>query len=254
MNKLPIDNEPDFLKNEIRQTLHEHQSHYLTSDTTKDALSTKTFTGIMGPFGTGKSTLSDDVLVLEPSIKPIHTTTTRRRKPEDPAGFKTADEGVTFSSFRDAVNEGSLVNYSVIPGADIYGTFSEDFPAKYTIGPFLPSSIHHISRAGFEKSHFVYIVNSGDVWRSFIEKSRRSLPPKTFQSRAQEGLSSIDFALNHLDTFKFIENIPGPEGIRNAAQKIAAIALNQSVATLPPEIAEIYLQEMRSVANELIEA
>ncbi len=237
---------------QVRQELLAHYDTYSASDDARLNVAGKTFTGVSGPFGIGKSTIVDEVLRIEPSIHPIHTTTTRHRKLEDPAGFKTADEGVTFASMRDAIRNGEVVNYSIIPHSDIYGTFPEDFPATHTIGPFMPSSMDQISNAGFEAYNFVYVVAAGELWRSFIEKSRRSLPMNTFNSRVEEALDSIELALDNPELLFFVENKEGEDGVRQAAETIAHIALNQTATTLDSRRAEVYLQQMRTVAHDLV--
>ncbi len=236
---------------EVRAELSALESTYTVNDSVRSALGTKSFTGLTGPFGIGKSTISDEVLRLEPSIQPIHTTTTRHRKPEDPAGFKTADEGVTFESLRDAVRHGELVNYSVIPGADIYGTYPQGFPAEHTIGPFLPTSIEHIKKAGFAHHNFVYVVTAGELWLQYVSNIRQNLSKDRFVSRVNESLSSIDFALHNIDSLSFIDNRDGEVGVTLAARQIAAIALNQSNESLNKAVAVQYLEQMRAVATLL---
>lgn len=246
--------ETPFLQEQIRLTLKDFEDSYAPGDSVHDAVSNKSFTGIIGPFGVGKSTLVEAALQIEPQLKAIHTTTTRGRKPEDPAHFRTADEGVTFSTFRDAVADRSLVNYSVIPGADIYGTFPEDFPDTYSIGPFLPQSMHHIEQAGFKNYRFIYIVSPGELWRGYVEKSRRNMSPDRFLARAYEAAISLQFAKDNQDRLTFIENIDGPAGIATTAQKIARLSLFQANEALDTEKANQYLNEMLAVARELASA
>lgn len=251
---MAYEQESPFLQEQIRTQLYAHQFDYEPGILARDGVDRKVFVGIAGPFGVGKSTITDEVLYINPDIQPINTTTTRGRKPEDPAGFKTANEGVTFTSMRDAVNNGELVNYSVIPGADIYGTYADDFPGKYSIGPFLPASIDHIMKAGFERSHFVYIVTAGDLWRSFIEKSRQSLPAEKFQSRVKEALHSIDFAMKNAEILHFIENRPGQDGIARTASTISKLATTGITETLSFDDAKQYLADMQREATLLKEA
>lgn len=239
------------IEEEIRSELIDKYDTYAVNESVRAMLSEKSFTGIAGPFGIGKSTVTEEVLRVEPGIQPILTTTTRHRKPEDPAGFKTADEGVTFATFRDAVRSGELVNFSVIPGADIYGTYPEDFPAKHTIGPFLPTSIEHITKAGFEHHNFVYLVTAGELWLDYVTRTRQGLPKDRFNARVNESLSSIDFALSNADSLLFVDNRDGAVGVNQAARQIAAIALNQSNESLNKAVAVQYLQQMRAVASLL---
>lgn len=241
---------PEF-KAAVRKDLRERQHRYKAGKSVRNQVSDKVFVGLAGPFGVGKSTITEEVLRIKPEIEPILTTTTRGRKGEDPSGFKTADEGVTFESMQQAVHDRELINYSVIKGADIYGTYPEDFPAQHTIGPFLPTSIEHIRKAGFERTHFVYVVSAGELWRGFVEKTRRGLPADRFQSRTNEAISSLSFALNHMGQLSFVENTEGKKGAHSAAKKIAKLTLTGHANMLPPDVAEIYLHEMLEEAKKL---
>ncbi len=247
------ESEPEFLKEEIRTQLESIKSDYSAGDTAQESVSGKTFTGIAGPFGVGKTTITNEINKFKPSIFPINTTTTRARKPgnEDPRGFKTADEGITFGLILEAVERRALVNYSVIKGGDIYATFPEDFPGRYNMGPLLPSSIEQIAKAGFKEAHFVYIVTPGELWRSFVEKSRRQMETKRFQLRVAEAIDSLSFARENLDLLTFVENKAGQEGIAAAAKEIRGITFMDKVASLPIEKAKQYLDEMYSEAEEL---
>lgn len=248
---MPLPSETPEYKDLVRNELIHLSSTYTQAEVVHDEVSNKVFVGSMGPFGIGKSLITDEVLRLFPAIQPILSTTTRARKPEDPAGFKTATEGVTFQTFEQAARRGELVNFSVIPGGDIYGTFPEDFPGRYTIGPFLPTGIDHVQKAGFERAHFAYIVLAGNLWRKFIEKSRRNMPSDRFTSRVKESISSTTFALENLDSLVFVENHEGEEGIHSAAQKIGHLVLDGRTEALDTEGARHRLEEMLTVAKDL---
>lgn len=248
---MSFESESPDLKEQIRETLHAHEPDYTPGQNVYNQVSNKFFTGVVGPIGIGKTTLVNEVLHLEPTLKPINTTTTRQRKPEDPRTFKTAEDGITFTSFRDAVNDGELVNYSVIPGADIYGTFPEDFPAQYTIGPLLPSGVEQISRAGFEGSHFVYVVAPGYIWRHFIEKNRQALPKEKFQARMNEAIDSIHFAQEHSHLLTFVENKAGLAGFVETTQKLADLALFRTNEGLSKGQTDATLESMLTMATDL---
>lgn len=243
--------ESPFLRQQIRETLHSHEPDYTAGESVYDQVSNKFFTGVIGPIGIGKTTLVNEVLHLEPTLRPINTTTTRHRKPEDPKTFKTAEDGITFSSFRDAVNKRELVNYSVIPGADIYGTFPDDFPTKYTIGPLLPSGVEQIARAGFEDTHFVYVVTPGEIWRHFVEKNRNALPSEKFKARMNEAIDSIMFAQEQTHLLTFLENKAGLAGFVETSQKLADLALFRSHESLSEKEAHIQLESMLATATDL---
>lgn len=251
---MALDQEPDFLKKEILKGLAAFQPHYSAGIDAQNAVRNKVFTGIVGPFGIGKTSITNEVTVLEPRIVPINTKTTRGRKfgeDADPAGFVTANEGVTFTSFKDDVDQGNLINYSVIPDVHAYGTEPEGFPGEFNIGPLLPSSVDQILNAGFRESNFVYIVAPGEMWRSYVNKSRRTLPSQVFEQRVIESLESIEFARQNPNLFHFVESLNVPGGIQKAAQKVVDITMHQTHPILLPQQAEEYLAAMQAVAVDL---
>lgn len=256
---MPAIHESEFVQNEARAELVLLQPIYQASAEVRRQNQDKTFTGIAGPFGVGKSTNTDAAIALQPEIQPILSTVTRERKPGnlDPAGFKTADEGVTFTSMLQAARNQELVNFSVIPGGHVYGTYPEDFPSKYTIGPFLPTSIDHIAKGGFENYNFVYLVATGELWKHYVLTTRKNLPAKIYKSRVKEAKDSIEFALENTNLLRFVENLPAEidlmtgEAIYPAAKTISQIAIGRSAETLELPIAKQRLQEMYSVIKEL---
>lgn len=230
------------------------EKEYAPNAEVRAAHSTKTFTALIAPFGSGKTVISDEVIRLDPRIQLINTSTTRHRKPEDQPNFRTADEGITTEWFLEKAQNGELTNFSVIPQTDAYGTLSEGFPGDHSIGPFLPSGLEQIKRAGFKRVNPIYIVTPGEMWRGFVDKSRRGLPAQKFTHRALESIDSTEYALSHMDDFIFLKNdIAGAEGITKLARTIVAITLNEvSEKPLSREEATTHLQDMRAVAKDLV--
>lgn len=233
----------------LRNKLIKQQSSYVASVETQRAMAGKTFTGIVGPTGIGKTTITSRVLELDSDIKPIDTITTRNRKPngEDPEGYQTADEGITFQSISDAVDNGEFVNYFVNPNGHVYATRPEGFTARHNIGPFVSDNIDQMLNAGVD-ANFVYIIAPGEIWRSFIQKSR--LEYKDLRARAEEAIDSITFAQRNITDLKFIENTGG--NIDDMANNFIDIAvMNRTNPILLPGRIEQDLAEMLAVAKDL---
>ncbi len=243
------------MKQENLARLHALEKDYTPGEDTRRINSGKTFIALVAPYASGKTVIGDEVVKLEPRISLINTTTTRPSKVEDQPGFKTADDGITSSWFLEKAQQGALTNFSVIPGVDAYGTLPEDFPGEHSIGPFLPSGIEQIKRAGFNSFHAIYILTPSDLWRQFVIESRQNLDKNRFQKRALESIDSANYALEHMDDFIFLENnTKGAEGIHKLARKICDIALNNTVdGSVSPTDAQIYLNGIKEVAKELAE-
>lgn len=251
---MPFEVEPKELKLQNLATLHAMEDDYFPNEVTKRNNGEKTFIAVSAPFRSGKTVTTDEVTRIEPRIQLINTSTTRLRKPsEDQPGFKTASEGITSSWFLQNAEQGNFANFSVIPGVDVYGTLAEDFPGEYSIGPFLPSSLNHLKRAGFKALHAVYLVTPADMWHEFATESLSELGEDKFKKRALESIDSAEYAIEHPDDFIFLENsIEGKEGINKLAQKICDIALNNNFSHgLAKEKAIEHLKAIKSTAQEL---
>ena len=241
--------EPEFLKREIREFLSAEQAHYEPNPSTQDSVSNKIFTAVIAGIGGGKTTTTNEVLAIEPHILPINTSTTRASKPEDPSGFKT---GLSFEWFRDKVGNADLINYSVIPNADIYGTLPEDFPGEFNIGPFLPSGVAQIERAGFKRLNLVYLVSPGDDYESFVNEIRPNVSEEYLKIRAKETVSSIQFAQENINKLTFVENLheDNRAGITKVAKKICEITMHNAGSDISPTQVQAHLGEMLAVANK----
>lgn len=243
--------EPQPSTSALRLLLEREYSRYLPSTDVQKANANKVFTGVLGPFGIGKTVGVNAAIAIEPRLHTIDTVTTRNWKPEDPAGFIT---GVSFEDFYRYTKEGKFVNYSLIPDGDAYGTFPEGFTAEYNIGPLLPGSVDQIINAGFRDYHFLYLLSPGSVWRSFVENSRRGLEPATFRKRLVESIDSIEYAEDNISLFQFAESLdePNGEGIRKVGQKIVDVTFRNTHPVVLPETAQARLAGMKSEAHAML--
>lgn len=182
-------------------------------------LSDKTFVATIGPTGSGKSTLTDEVIRLAPEFKPNGTRTTRARRPADPANFKTANEGVTHQSMNDDIINRKLVNYSVFDTGHIYGTAPEDI-AEYAIGPILSDSIDNLMSAGFKDFIPVFTVARGALYQQRLEQERLHFPD--IRQRLVEAMGSIAFARLNVDAswLSFVDTGNSPEELKAAAEDV----------------------------------
>lgn len=254
MTSSSFETEPRETKAQNLALLHEIEANYSAGEITKNEVKDKTFVAVVAPYRSGKTVITDAVAEMDPRIQLINTATTRLRKPaEDQPNFKTASEGITSEWFLQKASTGALVNFSVIPGVDAYGTLPEDFPGEHTISPFLPSGLEQIRKAGFKTLHSIYILTPKELWREFVNESRDDLGDEKFKKRAIESIDSADYALDHIDDFVFLENnIKGNKGVLKLARKICDITLNDAPHHgLTKDKAEEYLNGIKSVAEEL---
>ena len=139
-----------------RSTLRElnlRVATYEADQSVTDAIasSRKKVTPVIGGVAVGKTSITSLVTELDPTIRPINTTTSRSRKPSDPAGFRTASEGVTLEHLVNDIVDGEVVNYTVIEGTGtIYATYLDGFPGEYSIGPIVSDNIPVLQRSRFD--------------------------------------------------------------------------------------------------------
>lgn len=240
---------PDFI-NRVLQSLREKEDVYLPGDHVYDALGARSFTAIVGPTGVGKTTISNEVIRLDPEVQLVNSTTTRERREGDPIGFRTATEGVTYGEFNDAVTNANLVNFNVI-GQHVYGTYQSGFPGQYNIGPIMSESIPQLDHSGFQRFNVAYMVVDRETYQQRLYSERAAFPD--IQARLAEGQRSIDFARRNLteDWLRFVENLPEPNGVTKAARKIIAMTRGNSSEILLDSRAEQYLDEMSEALHRV---
>ena len=249
----------EFIDN-IVQSLREKKPLYFAGAHVYDALGSRSLTAIIGPTASGKSTVSEAVIALDPEFSLVNTTTTRKRRYEgdpagsDPIGFRTADEGVTYAELNDAVTNANLVNYDIF-GKNIYATYQSGFPSDYNIGPITSGSVPQLYESGFKRFTAAFMVTDGETYEKRLREERVHFPD--FRDRVIEGLTSIDFAQLNLDTnwLQFVETLPEPDGVTKAARRVIRMTRGDSVEMLITSRAQRYLDEMaealRHVARDV---
>jgi ribose 1,5-bisphosphokinase PhnN len=235
-----MDESPEFIRN-IVDSLREKERDYKGGDHIYDSLANKSLVAILGPTGSGKSTTSDEVVRRDNEIALIDTTTTRSRRAEDPAGFKT---DVSYAEFNDAVSNANLVNYNVI-GQHIYGTFQSGFTRELNIGPVMSRSVDALMEAGFRRFDIAYMVTDGQTYEQRLRQERQHF--SDFRARIIEGHRSLNFAEDNIDNswMHAVESSPLPGGLQKAASKIIAIARAHSGEFMLDSRALHYIDDMR---------
>lgn len=217
----------------------------------------KTTLIIVGPSGTGKTTLTDEVIRLRPDIEPIATRTTRDRRREgvdknpDPATFTTADEGFTHIKALEFAEQGEFVNFSNF-GQHVYSTKPEDFP-NFSIGPITADSVPYILNGGFDRSAVIFPVVEKHLFRHVLEEERLTF--KDISYRLKEGIESTSFAADSVNEpwFHAVENSHEDGALQRSAENIIAIGEGGGTR-LDPALAKQAILAMRDVLIDLKEA
>lgn len=244
---------PEFVTN-ILESLRAKEGTYQGGDHVYDALGATSLTIIAGPTGAGKSTLSDEVIRISAAedldISLVHSTITRGRRADDPEGFRTANDGVTYAELNDAVINNNLVNYNVV-GENVYATYRSGFPGRYNIGPILTSSVYQLLNAGFYDCNVAYVVTDGETYEQRLRSERAHFPD--FVPRIIEGHESLNFAEMNIkaDWLHVVENLPADNGLHKAARKVINIARHQTGEIMTQDRGLQYIDEMRQALKRV---
>tara|TARA_Y100000114_G_scaffold104614_1_gene97867 strand:- start:381 stop:1136 length:756 start_codon:yes stop_codon:yes gene_type:complete len=239
-----------------RSTLRElnlRVATYEADQSVTDAIasSRKKVTPVIGGVAVGKTSITSLVTELDPTIRPINTTTSRSRKPSDPAGFRTASEGVTLEHLVNDIVDGEVVNYTVIEGTGtIYATYLDGFPGEYSIGPIVSDNIPVLQRSRFDQCRPTSIITPADAWAGFIQESLGERSDAII-NRIPETIASLTYAKKHLDSLYFVENSNQPGGREKAAAALINITKGDGSLATPKDRAEEVLTEMLHYAQSL---
>lgn len=179
------------------EQIQQLQALETTYDYRGDELRDMTLSCFVAPSRTGKSRLISEVVALataDDGVGEVNTITTRaRRLGEDPAGYRTADEGITHKWMLQQITENKLVNFKTFPTGDIYGTDAASYPARHNLLPTIAESVPALARVAFRSVQAIYVVRPLEDWKASIGDDIDN--PKFF-GRIVEAKKSLEFARN----------------------------------------------------------
>lgn len=221
---------------------------YEPSEETRRAISNKVLVMVVGPSAVGKTTAIKRALEINVHDKNrwelAGSLTTRRRRPDDPLNYRTADEGVSVKTFREMMEQGILTNYSIV-GQHIYGSSPETFPARYNFLPILTDSIAENQAAGFERTETVYLLSEPEA---FGTRLGTRAGDERLSSRLHEALVSLDYAEEHIDELQFLEN--NDRQLDKVADALSNIALGVIQSPLDKKLVQDRISAMRDVVKK----
>ncbi len=184
----------------------------------------KHFMPFVGATRAGKSTTIEPMIEigreeLGIDIAEVGSTVTRKRRPNDPADYITADEGMTHDGMVELIENRQLLNWSLNKTGHIYGGQPSNFAAKYNLQPFLPDSLNMMRKAGFATLKVVYAVTPAQIWRKRFPERASNADTK---GRLHEALDSLQFGMSQPDIVRYV-NLPGDEALQKASRTLIKI-------------------------------
>lgn len=222
------------------------RSSYRPSKQTLSHIAGKTLVMLIGPTGIGKSSIIEHVVSQEPSYERVTIVTTRNRKPEDPVGHLTADEGIDYQTILRMIEKGELIEFSINTNGHVYSQTAAGFPGTVNLMALLPSGVEPLRHVGFGRTISCYIVAEATSWKEWLSSSRSSY--HDLEARLDEAITSIDYALEHRDDPLFFLNQPGQ--LDDTAASIIA-SIEGTPRSLSGIEATNYLVAMKKVVIDL---
>jgi len=214
---------PEFIQKTIN-ALRSKEKDYQANARVYASLGNRSMIAIAGPTGSGKTTVTSEVIRLDSDFREVETTTTRPHRDGDPAGFQT---GVSYADFYEGVNAGEFVNYTVI-GQNAYGTYESGFPGTHNIGPIMSKSVIQMLESGFKNIDVVYMLVEEAEYERRLRQERMHF--SDFKPRLDEAEESRNFVYAHKNErwLHFVESSASDERATKAASKIINIVNHNS--------------------------
>lgn len=161
-------------------------------------LSEKVAIGLEGPFGVGKSTVTEKDIerLAKIGIRAglIGSQMTRSRRPSDPANYTTDVEPEELIARGE---NGELINLSQSTTGHLYATSFEGVPYDVNIGPLLPSAMQKFQEARFGIVKAFYLTTTPEQWQKQLDRDKRLSQPDAAQ-RIIEAERSLEYVMNKL--------------------------------------------------------
>jgi len=208
------------LSPEIQQRLDTAREKQYRNPRNKDTLRTiahRAFVAIEGPFESGKTAISLEVVRLDSdNFHYVPSIMTREPRTDEPANtsrpIENTDEAV--SELLDEVEQGKLVQYAIHPtDHTFYGTYPEDYQAgKYNLMPALAGrATDYILESPFKETQVIGIFTDPKTLEQRINNAYRDKSPQKLENRLVEGISSAQFLIEHhkADKLSLLHNVEG---------------------------------------------
>lgn len=223
-------------------------------------------TSVIGPSLCGKSTVISDALKIAASLgltgpdnllAEVDTIATRGRRDDDPAGYRTANEGITHQWMMNEIQQQKLVQWTLFETGHLYATDRQSYKGRFNLLPTQEKALPMFNRAGFGQLHMVCLVRPVQEWSNCFP---RIITTRNHLARLEESKKSLDFGMTQTGAIRLI-NYSDPERRHATATSLVKIATTRAEEYNPDMIDPFHKQEyerhnraMYAKAQELIDS
>lgn len=227
-------------KNDFIVWARKMQNSYRPSDQVLKKLGLVNLVAIVGPTGTGKTTLIEKL-----DIPLVLSTVSRDKRPGEKNNI---DYVFTNDYFKviEQIKAGEFVQYLVSPNGEFYGTHMDAYPEEGNcIMAIVAGAISNFKSLGFKSITQIYIMPP-----SYIEWMRRigSSRTKDLLTRIGEARESMELALSD-DKYHFVLNDNIDYALQDIIQILNGGQVNQHRRDLAIGTADLLLEHIGDEEN-----
>jgi len=221
--------------------------NYQPSDDVLRAMGRIKLLGTVGPTASGKTTLMNRLVAIDPGFQMVVDETTRQPRPGEVAGvdfiFHDRDKVI------EDMQSKKLVQAAIGPNGDLYCTRPNSYPDD-GIGllAMVPAAVREFRRLPIQKFETAFIVPATyDLWQSWLTRQAQNgnWSEEQLTGRKLEAKSSYEFALQD-DKIRFILN----DDISKAADRLRQVGTGQTPDD-EEQAKEVAKQNLAKLSSEL---
>ncbi|HMH31334.1 MAG TPA: hypothetical protein VK534_02570 [Methylomirabilota bacterium] len=203
------------------------ESDYKPEKRVIDALEQKqiALVALTGPFGVGKSSCIREVVQNDDRFGRVKSFTTReRREGEWPHQYNFQPSSPkNLDKLLDQARHGHLLQYAVAPfNGHVYGSYLRDYNKPMMLLDALTAAIPRFKELPFKRHVNLALAAHPNDWQLTSRSRFQQLGPTELKGRIQEGISSLEWSLEHGDEMQWVQVEPG--GVNNLANEVIGLA------------------------------
>lgn len=209
-----------------------------------EGLSDKTLVMIVGPTAVGKSSLMNQVVMLDTEFARVSGFTTREPRTNDEPGLYRY---LTNGAARQLIEKGEVVQFAIHPTTgDMYGTQPQDYPRQFNLLDTLSTVVGGMQALPFKNVVTISLTTNPVAWQNWL-LSRYPEPSEERTKRLNEAVQSIEWSMAQSANHFWLVN--RPNDIATTANELIGVVRSGSGQISPPGEASGLLQVAKSLLS-----